>query len=71
MNIMSILYKRFFLVAAMIAVMGVFTANLIQETRPQAGLEILNSNPKISCKTQRTCRLFQPKTSQVAAALLG
>ena len=59
---MSILYRRFMLVAAMIAAFGVLTANLIQETRrdvisrpalsPELPLML-----KYSCEGEKSCAM--------------
>lgn len=59
---MTILYRRFILVAAMIAAFGVLTANLIQETRrdvissPSISPE-LPLIMKFSCEGQKTCAI--------------
>ena len=39
----SMLYRRFMLVAAMIAVMGAVTANVIQQTRSSGGAQHQNA----------------------------
>ncbi len=54
-NEMDILYRRFMLVAALIAVMGVFTANLLMETRRVNDLDALVPGGTYSCTTQKTC----------------
>jgi len=59
---MSVLYRRFMLVAAMIAALGVLTANLIQETRrdvisrPAVSPE-LPMLLRYSCNGDKTCAL--------------
>ncbi|MCB1421554.1 MAG: hypothetical protein KDJ69_03605 [Nitratireductor sp.] len=62
---MSVLYRRFMLVAAMIAALGVLTANLIQETRrdiisrPAASPE-LPLLLKYTCAGEKTCAIAEP-----------
>lgn len=59
---MSILYRRFILVASLIAAMGVLTAHLIQETRRgPVGAEILQPvNPANSACKGKLCLLERP-----------
>jgi hypothetical protein len=52
---MDILYRRFILVAALIAAFGGVTANLIQETRKVDDLNTFNPAYAISCKNQQIC----------------
>jgi len=56
---MSILYRRFILVTALIATFGVLTANLILETR-RGPVAIDAFSPSISapCQNQLHCALF-------------
>jgi hypothetical protein len=57
---MTILYRRFLLVASFIAAMGAITANVIQETRtarvaPLNGLEQFNPATSVPCLDGRLC----------------
>jgi len=67
---MSVLYRRFMLVAAMIAALGVLTANLIQETRrdiisrPAASPE-LPLLLKYTCSGDKTCAISEPANTLI------
>lgn len=67
---MSILYRRFMLVAALIAAFGVLTANLIQETRrdvisrpalsPHLPLML-----KYTCEGDKSCAVAGPENIMI------
>lgn len=61
---MSNLYKRFFIVALLIATMGVLTANLIQQTRTVPNSITSTPKPnflKQDCRDARYC--YRPTTA--------
>lgn len=68
---MDILYRRFFLVAALIAAFGSLTANLILETRSANDLEYLRPALSISCKNQKICARIPAYPKVMAFAALG
>lgn len=67
---MSVLYRRFMLVAAMIAALGVLTANLIQETRrdilsrPTVSPE-LPLLLKYTCGGEKSCAIVEPANTLI------
>lgn len=68
---MDILYRRFILVAALIAAFGSLTANLIQETRKVDDLNTLHPAFSISCKQQQFCALAPTASEALVFAALG
>lgn len=58
---MDVLYKRFFIVALMIASMGVLTANLIQQTKREPSVQTILAPKTLlgnACTDDKTCRLL-------------
>lgn len=68
---MDILYRRFFLVAALITAFGSLTANLILETRNINDHDVLRPAISISCKSQKLCVNMPTGKSVMAFAALG
>ncbi len=68
---MDILYRRFFLVAALIAAFGSLTANLILETRKVDDLNGLRPAFSISCKQEQICARKPPASEAIIFAALG
>jgi len=72
---MTILYRRFLLVASFIAAMGAITANVIQETRsarvhPLNAIQDLKTTPSVRCLDGLYCAT-DPAALAMPAILQG
>ena len=68
---MNILYRRFFLVATMIAAMGVLTANLILETRSANNSGLVTPGIGIACKSNQMCKVAPIHAARGLLALVS
>lgn len=67
---MNVLYRRFFLFAAMIACMGVLTANLIQQTKRDPF--VFGNQPVViqpDCGTPQMCKTINSRAAAAVAIL--
>ncbi len=66
---MDILYRRFVLFTAFVAVLGVFAANIIIETkRPHASFSN-STNIQANCKNLKVCAISESRSNLVYAAI--
>lgn len=66
---MDILYRRFVLFTAFIAVMGVFAANIIIETKRPSNLNSAQPNLQVTCQELKLCAIPGNRTKLLVAAI--